>query len=124
MRSGSSPAWVDGRADVAERGLDVGVAEPGQALAGGAAGRDGGQALLGVAAVLLQVQGDQGLEHGTLLGVEVAAGDEVVGQRPGLVAGPGLEGGDELDLVDQAVLEGEQAEEQVTRWVMSTRHDR
>ena len=29
------------------------------------------------------------------LGVEVAEGDEVVGQRPGLVAGPGLEGGDE-----------------------------
>src|SRR5262249_33289030 len=39
--------------------------------------------------------------------------DEVVGQRPGLVAGPGLEGGDELALVDQAVLEREQAEEQV-----------
>ena len=47
------------------------------------------------------------------VGVEVAAGDEVVGQRPGLVAGPGLEGGDELVLVDQAVLQGEQAEEQV-----------
>src|SRR5262249_55467615 len=29
------------------------------------------------------------------------------------VQGPGLEGGHELDLVDQAVLEGEQAEEQV-----------
>ena len=47
------------------------------------------------------------------VGVEVAAGDEVVGQGPGLVAGPGLEGGDELGLVDQAVLQGEQAEEQV-----------
>ena len=34
-------------------------------------------------------------------------------RRPGLVAGPGLEGGDELGLVDQAVLQGEQAEEQV-----------
>ena len=59
------------------------------------------------------MQGDQGLDRGTLLGVEVAAGDEVVGQGPGLVAGPGLEGGDELALVDQAVLQGEQAEEQV-----------
>ena len=47
------------------------------------------------------------------VGVEVAAGGEVVGQGPGLVAGPGVEGGDELALVDQAVLEGEQAEEQV-----------
>ena len=33
--------------------------------------------------------------------------------RPGLVAGPGLEGGDELALVDQPVLQREQAEEQV-----------
>ena len=48
-----------------------------------------------------------------LVGVEVATGGEVLGQGPGLVAGPGLEGGDELDLVDQAVLQGEQAEEQV-----------
>ena len=61
----------------------------------------------------LRWRGDQGLDGGAVVGVEVAAGDEVVGQRPGLVAGPGLEGGDELGLVDQAVLEGEQAEEQV-----------
>ena len=60
-----------------------------------------------------EVQRDQGLDDGALVGVEVAAGDEVVGQGPGLVAGPGLEGGDELALVDQAVLEGEQAEEEV-----------
>ena len=38
---------------------------------------------------------------------------QVVGQRPALVAGPGLEGGDELPLVDHAVLECEQTEEQV-----------
>ena len=63
--------------------------------------------------MLLEVQRDQRLDGGALLGVEVAAGDEVVGQGPGLVAGPGLEGGDELALVDQAVLQGEQAEEQV-----------
>src|SRR5207302_964162 len=41
------------------------------------------------------------------------AGGEVVGQRPGAVARPGAEGGDELVLVDQAVLQGKQAEEQV-----------
>ena len=73
----------------------------GQALAGRAAGGEGGQALLGVAAVLLQVQGDQASTPAALVGVEVAAGDEVLGQRPRLVAGPGLEGGDELVLVDQ-----------------------
>ena len=61
----------------------------------------------------LRCSADQGLDRGALVGVEVAAGDEVVGQRPGLVAGPGLEGGDELALVDQAVLQGEQAEEEV-----------
>ena len=102
---------------MAERGSRVasivGVAERGEALAGGAAGGDGGEAPLGVAAVLLQVQADHRLDAGALLGVEVAAGGEVVGQGPGLVAGPGLEGGDELALVDQAVLQGEQAEEQV-----------
>ena len=37
----------------------------------------------------------------------------MVGQAPGLVAGPGLEGGDELALVDQAVLKREQSEEEM-----------
>ena len=73
--------------------------------------------LLGVAAVLLEVPGDQRLDHVAVVGVEVAAGHEMIGHRPALVAGPGLEGGDELALVDQAVLECEQAEEEVARWV-------
>ena len=47
------------------------------------------------------------------VGVEVTSGDELVGQAPGLVAGPGLEGGDELALVDQAVLKREQSEEEM-----------
>ena len=59
--------------------------------------------------MLLQVLGDEALQQGTLLGVEVAAGDEVLGQAPGLVACPGLEGPDELDLVDQAILQRELA---------------
>ena len=60
-----------------------------------------------------EVPGDQGLDGGAVVGVEVAAGDEVVGQGAGLVERPGLEGGHELALVDQAVLQGQQAEEQV-----------
>src|SRR5262249_31490638 len=64
-------------------------------------------------AVLLHVQADHGLDAGALVVVEVTAGGEVLGQGAGLIAGPGLEGGDELALVDQAVLEGEQSEEQV-----------
>ena len=47
---------------------------------------------------------------------------EVLGQRPVLVAGPGLEGGDELGLVDQPVLQRQQAEEQVARWIGVRRH--
>jgi hypothetical protein len=43
------------------------------------------------------------LEAGAGVGVEVTPGDGWVGQAPGFVAGPSLEGGDKLDLVDQAV---------------------
>jgi hypothetical protein len=74
---------------------------------------DCSEALAGVAAVLLEVARHQRLDDGPVLRVEVAAGEEVLGQGPGTVAGPGLEGGDELALVDQAVLERQQAEEQV-----------
>jgi hypothetical protein len=59
------------------------------------------------------MEGDQGLADGSLVGVQVAAGQQVVGQVSLLVASPGLEGGDELDLVDQAVLQREPSEEQV-----------
>jgi hypothetical protein len=50
---------------------------------------------------LLDVQRNHRLHPGTLLGVEVTPGDELIGQAPGLVAGPGLEGEHELALVDQ-----------------------
>src|SRR6478752_9629183 len=100
------------RANAAELRAEVRVAEVSQAVADRPGGGDGGEALLHVAAVLLEVLGDEALQQGTLLGVEVAAGDEVLGQGPDLVASPGLEGGHELDVVDQAVLKGEQSEEQ------------
>jgi hypothetical protein len=48
-------------------------------------------------------------QSGTGVGVEVAAADEVVGQGAGLVERPGLEGGHELPLVDQPVLQREQS---------------
>src|SRR5262249_44827524 len=56
---------------------------------------------------------DERLDGQAVVGVDVAAGDEVIGQGPYPVAGPGLEGGDELDLVDQPVLERKQAEEEM-----------
>jgi hypothetical protein len=94
------------RADAGEGDADVGVADAGQFFAGRAAGGDRRQAPLGIA-MLLDVQGRQRLDRGPLGGVEVAQGDEVIGQRPALVAGPGPEGVDELVLVDQGVLQGE-----------------
>ena len=63
--------------------------------------------------MLLEVPRDESLDRNSVVAVEVAAGDEMIGHRPGLVAGPGLEGGDELALVDQAVLQREQAEEEI-----------
>src|SRR4051794_8028204 len=58
----------------------------------------------------LEVALDQPLDGGAIVGVEIA---KVVGERAGAGARPRLEGGDELVLVDQAVLKGEQAEKQV-----------
>jgi hypothetical protein len=52
-------------------------------------------------------------EAGAGVGVEVTPGDELVGQAPGLVGGPVLEGGDQGAVVDQPVLKREQSEEEM-----------
>ena len=120
--AGGGPDGVAGRAvgvalgargDLGEGVFDVGVADSGERLARRASGGDRGEAQLHVPAVLLEVAYHEGLDGRAVVGIEVAATGEVVGQGAGLVQGPGLEGGHELDLVDQAVLQGEQAEEQV-----------
>ena len=82
-------------ADMAERRLDVRVAELGQALAGRLAGRHSGQALLDVAPCSSRWTAARASRPARLAPRQVAAGVEVVGQALGLVAGPGLEGGDE-----------------------------
>src|SRR4051812_27910920 len=64
--------------------------------------------------VLLQVLGREGLQQRSLLGVQGASVDEKVGQRPRPVECPGLEGGDQDPLVDQADLQGKQAQEEVS----------
>ncbi len=92
---------------------NLGVVERRQAPSGRRAAGSRGQALRGAAAVLLEVAGDEGLDGGAVVGVEVAAGDQVLGQRPPLLERPGLKGRDELRLVDQAVLQGEQTEEEI-----------
>jgi hypothetical protein len=92
---------------------DFGFGDASQALAGRSARRDRGEAPLQVA-VLLEIASHQGRDGESIVGIEVAAAEEVVGQGAGLVERRGLEGGHELDLVNQAVLQSEQAEEQVT----------
>ena len=104
---------VDG-GDVAQRGIDVRVAEIRQALPRGLAGRDGRQALLDVAAVGLEMDIDEGLDQGPLGRGQLPALLEVVGQTPGFIQRPGLEGEHELGLVDDAVLERQQSEQELS----------
>ena len=118
MRSASSSsASVAGRScpgDAGERRLDVRLAEPARLsridLPAGTAAR-----LFSTSPPCVsRCTRRQGLDRPPVVGVEVAAGD--AGGRPGIVdlsQRPGLEGGDELDLVDHAVLKREQSEE---RW--------
>ncbi len=61
----------------------------------------------------LDVQGRQGLDGNSLGGVEVPQRDQMVSQGSRFVARPGMERGDELRLLDQAGLQGEQAEEEM-----------
>ncbi len=94
------------RAQAREGASDIGIIDASQALAGGPPCWDPGEAALHVAAVFVDMQTDHRLDPGTLLKVEVAEGNEVLGQRPSLVTGPGLKRGDRLNLIDQAVLQG------------------
>ena len=61
----------------------------------------------------LDVQTGDGLDGGAARGIEVTRVDQVVGQRSALVARPGGEGREQRPLVDQAVLQGEQTEEEI-----------
>jgi len=92
---------------------DVWTAGPRQAFASRASHGQNGQALLNVAAQGLNMHTGDGLDGGPARGVEVPEIDEVVGQRPALVSRPGGEGREQRPLVDQAVLQGQQAKEQV-----------
>ena len=61
-----------------------------------------------------QVDVGQGLQQRPLGPDQVPAGFQVVGEAPGLVERPCLECGHELALVDEAVLKGEQPEQEMT----------
>jgi hypothetical protein len=98
--------------DMTQGALDVGVAELSQALSSRTADRDGRQTLLDVT-VLRDVEVRHSLDDGPLRTGQMTEGDEMFGKGADLVEGPGLEGGHELGLVDQPVLQGEQSEQKV-----------
>ena len=91
----------------------LGVAQGRELLACRTTGGDGSQALLGVAAVLLDVHGRHRLDRGTAVGVQTTLLGQVVGQWPRLVARPGLERRDELSLIDEPDLKRDQPEQEM-----------
>ena len=101
------------QAGMGDRGIERRITESTQAFPGRSAQADGRQALLRIAAVLHEMSRRQGLDRDAIGVVQVTASRQMVGQRPGLVASPGLEGGDELGLVDEPDLQRDQANEEV-----------
>jgi hypothetical protein len=97
-----------------DQARDVGIGDPRQALARRPAGRDGGQAPFDVAVVSSEMRRGQSIEQRAMRGIEIAQRDKMVREGPGLVPGPGVERGEQRRLVDQAGLQGEQAEEEVS----------
>ncbi len=63
--------------------------------------------------MFLDVACHEGIDCGSIVGIEVAATDEVVGQAPGFVTGPRSEGGDKGALVDKPDLKSEQSEKEM-----------
>ena len=92
--------------------LKIGVAQRHERFPGGRASRHGGEAPPRIP-VLLQVKAHHRQDAQALLAVHVPASNEMIAQRPAPVAGPRLKGGDELHLVNQAVLQREQPEEKI-----------
>ena len=80
------------------------------------------QALLDIAAVAGEVGGGQALQQGPMRRVEAAKSDEMVGQGPVPVLCPGVEGGHQRRLIDQAGLQAQQAEQEVTSDVVAPGH--
>ena len=104
---------AQGDADAGESGKKVTIVDVRQALAGRAAGVQFRQALLNVAAVRFDMQGDHRFNRGAALGVRAAPVSQVVGQWPFFVADPGLERSDKLRLVDDPDLQCDQPKQEV-----------
>ena len=93
--------------------MQLGVGDPFQIVADRAERAERGQARFEIAAVHLEVLAGQGLEQGVGLGVDGAALEQDPPQVPGLVGDPGGEGGHQRLAIDEVVLQGEEAEQQI-----------
>ena len=115
-RSGAGP-------DAGQAGLDVGVCDPGQPLAGRAAKLERRQGPLGVAAVAVEVSLGQRVQHRAVGRRDGALVHQKAGQRLARGGRPGSKSGDELVAADHPVVQGEQAEEEVAVRVIAAGHD-
>ena len=102
-----------GRSDGSEAGGQLGVAEPVQPLSGRGGRDQSGQALLGVAAMPLDVLAGERLDQLALRGSQGALSDQELGQRPARFEGLGLERGGNDRRRDQVVVQRDQAEKHV-----------
>ena len=98
---------------VGQRGLDVGVRQADQILAGGAVCVQSRQALLHIAAVPFEMPRRQRLDGGAVFALEVAAGGQMIGQALAPIKCPSLERGQELTLVNDSVLKCDQSHEEM-----------
>ncbi len=99
---------------MAERRLEIRVAQTRQAFLRRFARGDQREALLKVAVVGLKMCRHQPVQKLASGAAQVAAGFEMIGQPASFVERPGLKGGDKLNLIDESVLKGEQSEQQMS----------
>jgi hypothetical protein len=85
-------------------------------------GIDRSQAFLDVVAVLLHMPCDEKVHGSPIIGAQIPTLNQMIGHGAGLVVGPRLKGSDELPLVNQAILQREHREEQVSRSVVGMGH--
>jgi hypothetical protein len=113
-RGGAVSVWFTRTGGkVLKRGAQLGVAQPGQPLACGVTHRQRDEALFKVPLVHPQVNINHGFDGSPTVRFQNASFAQVICQRPALVACPGLEGGNELRLVDEPDLKSDQTEEQM-----------
>ncbi len=96
--------------DLAGRRPGIRNTHIGQHIAGRGVNGNGSQGLLDAAIVHLELQGNQCVDQGSLLGVEIPPAHEMVGERAAPLQRPCPHGRGELSFVDHPILPGENSE--------------